>query len=129
MSTAKGGQAVCDAGLKVQSVDSGLPVIFGREDICYVTGSDEHGIIEDIQNKLNINDKLRLVPGIVIQPVICMTGTSVYVMGPWWTYGQSAQEEKCGEWPRPSILFCLVSIPRLDSVQGLSSMPIRGAIK
>ena len=63
MSTAKGGQAVCDAGLKVQSVDSGLPVIFGREDICYVTCSDEHGIIEDIQNKLNINDKLRLVPG------------------------------------------------------------------
>ena len=47
MSTAKDGQAVCDAGLKVQSMDSGLPVIFGREDIEYVTCSDEHGIIED----------------------------------------------------------------------------------
>ena len=38
-----------------------------------------------------------LFPGIVIQPVICMTGMCVCVMGPWWTYGQSAQEEKCGE--------------------------------
>ena len=63
MSTAKDGQAVCDAGLKVQSVDSGLPVIFGRDDIAYVNCSDEHGIIEDKQNQLKINDKLHLVPG------------------------------------------------------------------
>ena len=39
MSTAIPGQAVCDAGLKVQSVDSGLPVIFGREDVRYITCS------------------------------------------------------------------------------------------
>ncbi|MGB0163598.1 MAG: DSD1 family PLP-dependent enzyme, partial [Candidatus Puniceispirillaceae bacterium] len=63
MSTAIPGQAVCDAGLKVQSVDSGLPVIFGRDDIRYTTCSDEHGVIEDKQNKLSINDKLRLIPG------------------------------------------------------------------
>ena len=63
MSTAKNGQAICDAGLKVQSVDSGLPVIFGRDDITYVTCSDEHGIIEDKKNKLKINDKLYLIPG------------------------------------------------------------------
>ena len=63
MSTAIPGQAVCDAGLKVQSVDSGLPVIFGREDVRYITCSDEHGVIEDKQNKLSINDKLRLIPG------------------------------------------------------------------
>ena len=63
MSTAKDGQAVCDAGLKVQSVDSGLPVIFGRDDISYVTCSDEHGIIEDKKNRLKINEKLLLVPG------------------------------------------------------------------
>ena len=47
MSTASPGQAVCDAGPKVQSVDSGLPVIFGREDVRYITCSDEHGVIED----------------------------------------------------------------------------------
>ena len=63
MSTAKDGQAVCDAGLKVQSVDSGLPVIFGRNDIAYVNCSDEHGVIEDKQNQLKINDKLHLIPG------------------------------------------------------------------
>ena len=63
MSTAIPGQAVCDAGLKVQSVDSGLPVIFGRDDIRYTTCSDEHGVIEDRQNQLTINDKLRLIPG------------------------------------------------------------------
>ena len=63
MSTAKDGQAVCDAGLKAQSVDSGLPVIFGRDDIAYINCSDEHGVIEDKQNQLKINDKLYLVPG------------------------------------------------------------------
>ncbi len=63
MSTARDGQAVCDAGLKVQSVDSGMPEIFGRNDISYITCSDEHGIIQDRQNKLKINDKLRLIPG------------------------------------------------------------------
>ena len=63
MSTAIPGQAVCDAGLKVQSVDSGLPVIFGRDDVGYISCSDEHGVIEDKQDVLTINDKLRLVPG------------------------------------------------------------------
>lgn len=63
MSTAIPGQAVCDAGLKVQSVDSGLPVIFGRDDVVYTACSDEHGVISDETNKLAINDKLRLVPG------------------------------------------------------------------
>jgi 3-hydroxy-D-aspartate aldolase len=63
MSTAKPGQAVCDAGLKVQSVDSGLPVIFGRGDVEYVGCSDEHGTIRDPGNVLKANDKLKLVPG------------------------------------------------------------------
>ena len=63
MSAAAPGRAVCDAGLKVQSVDSGLPVIFGRDDIEYVGCSDEHGVIADPSDCLRINDKLRLVPG------------------------------------------------------------------
>ncbi len=33
MSKAKAQVAICDAGLKAQSVDSGLPVIFGRDDV------------------------------------------------------------------------------------------------
>jgi 3-hydroxy-D-aspartate aldolase len=63
VSTAQDGQAVCDAGLKVQSVDSGLPVIYGRKDICYIQCSDEHGVIEDKNNTLSLKDKLMLVPG------------------------------------------------------------------
>jgi 3-hydroxy-D-aspartate aldolase len=63
MSHAKADKAICDAGLKAQSVDSGLPVIFGRDDVKYVKCSDEHGVISDPDGVLKINDKLRLVPG------------------------------------------------------------------
>ena len=63
MSHAKADKAIVDAGLKAQSVDSGLPVIFGRSDVKYVKCSDEHGVIEDPQGVLKVNDKLRLVPG------------------------------------------------------------------
>ena len=63
MSHARADRAICDAGLKAQSVDSGLPVVFGRDDVKYVTCSDEHGVIEDPTGVLEINDRLRLVPG------------------------------------------------------------------
>ena len=63
VSTAQDGRAVCDAGLKVQSVDSGLPVIYGRDEVRYIQCSDEHGVIEDSGNILKINDKLKLIPG------------------------------------------------------------------
>ena len=63
MSHAKPGTAVCDAGLKVQSVDSGLPTVFGRDDVTYIKCSDEHGVIADPTGALRINDRLRLVPG------------------------------------------------------------------
>lgn len=63
MSHAKPGKAICDAGLKSQSVDSGLPVVFGRDDVRYVKCTDEHGVIEDPGNVLAINERLRLVPG------------------------------------------------------------------
>lgn len=63
MSHTKADRAICDAGLKAQSVDSGLPVIFGRTDVKYIKCSDEHGVIDDPQGVLKVNDKLRLVPG------------------------------------------------------------------
>ena len=63
MSHAKVDKAIVDAGLKAQSVDSGLPVVFGRTDVKYVKCSDEHGVVEDLQGVLKVNDKLRLVPG------------------------------------------------------------------
>ncbi|MBV9259867.1 MAG: DSD1 family PLP-dependent enzyme [Pseudolabrys sp.] len=63
MSHTKPDIAVCDAGLKAQSVDSGLPVVFGRSDLTYVKCSDEHGVISDPNGALKINDKLKLIPG------------------------------------------------------------------
>jgi 3-hydroxy-D-aspartate aldolase len=63
MSHAKADKAIVDAGLKAQSVDSGLPVVFGRTDVRYVKCSDEHGVVEDLGGVLKVNDKLRLVPG------------------------------------------------------------------
>ncbi len=63
MSHAKADKAIVDAGLKAQSVDSGLPVVFGRTDVKYIKCSDEHGVVEDPQGVLKVNDKLRLVPG------------------------------------------------------------------
>lgn len=63
MSHAKADKAICDAGLKAQSVDSGLPFIYGRDDVEYIKCSDEHGVISDPNGALKVNDKLKLVPG------------------------------------------------------------------
>ena len=63
MSHSKADKAIVDAGLKAQSVDSGLPVVFGRDDVEYVKCSDEHGIVADPDGVLKVNDKLKLVPG------------------------------------------------------------------
>lgn len=63
MSHVKPDRAVCDAGLKVQSVDSGLPVIHGQEDLEYLHCSDEHGLIADPNGRLKLNDRVLLIPG------------------------------------------------------------------
>jgi 3-hydroxy-D-aspartate aldolase len=63
MSHAKPDKAIVDAGLKAQSVDSGLPFIYGRDDVKYVKCSDEHGVVEDPNGVLKVNEKLRLVTG------------------------------------------------------------------
>ncbi len=63
MSHSKADKAIVDAGLKAQSVDSGLPVVYGRDDVTYLKCSDEHGVVADPNGVLKVNDKLRLVPG------------------------------------------------------------------
>ncbi|GGE20254.1 3-hydroxy-D-aspartate aldolase [Gemmobacter megaterium] len=57
------GRAVCDAGLKAMSAESGLPRVYGRDDVSYTGCSDEHGTLSDPQGALKLNDRLRLVPG------------------------------------------------------------------
>ena len=57
------GRAVCDAGLKAQSADSGLPVVFGRPDVRYTKWTDEHGELADPEGRLTVGERLLLVPG------------------------------------------------------------------
>jgi 3-hydroxy-D-aspartate aldolase len=63
MSHVTSDKAICDAGMKAHSIDSGLPVIFGRDDITYTKCGDEHGFIADPTGVLKLNDKLKLIPG------------------------------------------------------------------
>ncbi|MDW4499668.1 DSD1 family PLP-dependent enzyme [Sulfitobacter sp. D35] len=63
MSHAQPDRAVVDAGLKVMSLDSGLPEIFGRDDVVYESASDEHGTVSDPGGALAVGDRLWLVPG------------------------------------------------------------------
>lgn len=64
ISMAAPGRAVCDAGLKATSLESGLPTVFGTDGVTYVKATDEHGALEVAAGaKLALGDRLRLVPG------------------------------------------------------------------
>ncbi len=65
MSKNRAGYAVVDAGLKAVSVDSGLPLVYERDDLEYVGASDEHGTLKfsGLQGDVSLGDKLKLVPG------------------------------------------------------------------
>ena len=65
MSAPRRGLAVLDAGHKAVAVDSGLPTLWQRPDIRYVSASDEHGKL-DVGSEAEmpkLGEKLRLVPG------------------------------------------------------------------
>jgi D-serine deaminase-like pyridoxal phosphate-dependent protein len=65
MSATRPGLAVLDAGHKAVAVDSGLPTVWQRPDIRYVSASDEHGKL-DVGSETaapKVGEKLRLVPG------------------------------------------------------------------
>jgi 3-hydroxy-D-aspartate aldolase len=64
MSAAREGVAVVDAGHKAVPTDSGMPLVWQRPGIAYVSASDEHGklAIRDMPRP-RIGEKLRLVPG------------------------------------------------------------------
>jgi 3-hydroxy-D-aspartate aldolase len=57
-------RAVCDAGLKAHSVDSGLPVVHGRDGIDFMIASDEHGTLRVSGSRdLSLGGQLWLIPG------------------------------------------------------------------
>ena len=65
MSAAQPGIAVLDAGHKAVAVDSGMPTVWQRPDIKYVSASDEHGklTVASETARPKVGEKLRLVPG------------------------------------------------------------------
>jgi 3-hydroxy-D-aspartate aldolase len=64
MSTPTADRAICDAGLKASSVDSGMPRVFDVPGVEYLKASDEHGVLQlDAGVSLALGAKLKLVPG------------------------------------------------------------------
>jgi 3-hydroxy-D-aspartate aldolase len=65
MSAPHHGLAVLDAGHKAVSIDSGMPTLWQRPDIRYVSASDEHGKLEygPETAAVKLGEKLRLIPG------------------------------------------------------------------
>ena len=65
MSAPRHGLAVLDAGHKAVSIDSGMPTLWQRPDIRYVSASDEHGKLEygPETSAVKLGEKLRLIPG------------------------------------------------------------------
>jgi len=65
MSAPRPGIAVVDAGLKALAVDSGMPLVWHRPDLDYVSASDEHGkiLVPSDARAAKLGEKLRLVPG------------------------------------------------------------------
>jgi D-serine deaminase-like pyridoxal phosphate-dependent protein len=65
MSATRPGLAVLDAGHKAVAVDSGMPTVWQRPEVRYVSASDEHGKL-DVGSETaapKVGEKLRLVPG------------------------------------------------------------------
>ncbi|MEO6748302.1 MAG: DSD1 family PLP-dependent enzyme [Casimicrobiaceae bacterium] len=65
MSTPVRERAICDAGLKSMSFDSGLPLVAARAGLSYIKASDEHGVLQcdPAQAPAQWGERLRLVPG------------------------------------------------------------------
>jgi len=64
--TADESRVVLDCGLKGISLDSGVPLVYGRPHLEYTSGGDEHGILTSKDERpiaLNVGDKVLLVPG------------------------------------------------------------------
>jgi 3-hydroxy-D-aspartate aldolase len=65
MSTPASGRAICDAGLKAFSFDSGVPMVRAREGISYAKGTDEHGVLDVDPGAAppDLGERIWLIPG------------------------------------------------------------------
>jgi D-serine deaminase-like pyridoxal phosphate-dependent protein len=77
MSRPAQGRAIVDAGLKALAFDSGPPLVCDEPAATYERASDEHSRlgITGATNRLQIGDKIGLVPAIATPPSTSTTGT------------------------------------------------------
>ncbi|HET8748652.1 MAG TPA: DSD1 family PLP-dependent enzyme, partial [Ramlibacter sp.] len=89
MSRASGERAIVDAGLKASAVDSGMPAVWGRPELAYVTAADEHGVLSTpLPDSPALGDVLMLVPGHcdptvnLYDELVCFRGERVEAVWP-----------------------------------------------
>jgi D-serine deaminase-like pyridoxal phosphate-dependent protein len=82
-------RAIVDAGLKASSVDSGMPSVWQRGDLKYLTASDEHGVLATASaSAVNLGEQLMLVPGHcdptvnLYDSLVCLRGGRVEAVWP-----------------------------------------------
>ena len=78
-----GDRAVVDAGHKSHAIDSGLPRVWGRDDVVFANGGDEHGILRPRGAATllpALGDSVWLVPG-HCDPTVNLHATLVGVRG------------------------------------------------
>lgn len=82
MSVSVPGQCVIDAGHKTASIDSGLPEVWGADELSYAAANDEHGVVKLSQGALQplLGSRLWLVPG-HIDPTVNLHDWYVGVRG------------------------------------------------
>jgi D-serine deaminase-like pyridoxal phosphate-dependent protein len=76
-------RAIVDAGHKCHAIDSGLPSVWGRADLEYGNGGDEHGILrrrDGTADLPGLGDTVWLVPG-HCDPTVNLHDTMVGVRG------------------------------------------------
>jgi D-serine deaminase-like pyridoxal phosphate-dependent protein len=81
MSRPAADRAIVDAGLKASSIDSGMPLVWQRNDLHYLKASDEHGVVV-VNNAalIALGDQLMLVPG-HCDPTVNLYDTLICVRG------------------------------------------------
>lgn len=75
--------AVVDAGHKSHAIDSGLPRVWGRDDLAFANGGDEHGILRRraaTASLPELGDRVWLVPG-HCDPTVNLHDTMLGVRG------------------------------------------------
>ena len=75
--------AVIDAGHKSHAIDSGLPRVWGRDDLAFANGGDEHGVLRSRgapESLLALGQTVWLVPG-HCDPTVNLHATMVGVRG------------------------------------------------